>query len=663
MIGLTACEKKQQIAIEELEYNDSIVTEAILNQDTTRLFELTDSLVAAGVMSKLEMAEHRAETYVQMYRIMDAERYFRFAIDSCTPKNWKDSLARLACVSGLVQVQGLRRDHDGVLQTALPMLEDLKTQFVPEKLKAAAYGYELMMYLYLGTSQNYLGKKDERERSFESAYTAMKKLDKADTTWATAYNCGMCLKNISFIYELEKEYETAAIWLARTDTMMEKLLQRNAPIAYSDNVKGFLEIGHAMVETGLNNPKEADRHFAEFEKTQYAKLHTGRIKAAEYLNRAKKYGLAADYFQSLDGFMEELNVEPSVDYFYMVKDKYEANLKSGRIDSALAAGTAAMEYVDSAIAHLKKSEAAKLETIYETKKKDEEIARQQMDLNRQRIFALMITMGLITAFFVVYSLLRRRAAKRMAEMKARQERIESELRIARDIQMSMVPSTFPVYEGLDLYAKMTPAKEVGGDLYGYVINGHYLYFAVGDVSGKGVPASLFMAQATRLFRTMANQGLLPAEICNHMNAELSGEDNINGMFVTMFIGMMNMENGHLRYCNAGHNPPVLGGGDNQGDFLKMEANAPIGLFPEMEYVGEEIQSIKGRALFIYTDGLNEAEDTEQNQFGEEQLLAVLRDTNFDSAQQVVETLFAKIEEHRKGAEPNDDLTMLCLRVS
>lgn len=270
---------------------------------------------------------------------------------------------------------------------------------------------------------------------------------------------------------------------------------------------------------------------------------------------------------------------------------------------------------------------------------------------------------LITAFFIIYTLFRRRAAKRLAEMKAAQERIESELRIARDIQMSMVPSTFPQRDGLDLYASMTPAKEVGGDLYGYVINGDNLYFAVGDVSGKGVPASLFMAQATRLFRTMAAQGLQPAEICNHMNAELSGEDNANGMFVTMFIGMLNMETGHFHFCNAGHNPPVIGGGENQGEFLQMEPNAPIGLWPEHDYVGEDMESIKGRALFIYTDGLNEAEDMEQRQFGDEHMLQILRDTHFDTAKQVVETLYAQVQQHRAGAEPNDDLTMLCLRVS
>ena len=322
-----------------------------------------------------------------------------------------------------------------------------------------------------------------------------------------------------------------------------------------------------------------------------------------------------------------------------------------------------MENLDSTITRVRRSEAAKLATIFETQQQDEEIAQQQIELNRQKIFALMIAMGLITAFFIIYTLFRRRAAKRMAEMKAAQERIESELRIARDIQMSMVPSTFPERDGLDMFAQMTPAKEVGGDLYGYVLIGDKLYFAVGDVSGKGVPASLFMAQVTRLFRTMAAQGLMPAEICTRMNNELSGDDNVNGMFVTMFLGMLNMETGHLNYCNAGHNPPVIGGGENQGEFLEMIPNAPIGLFPELDYEGEEIDNIKGRAIFVYTDGLNEAEDLEQNQFGEDHLLEILRNTHFDSARQVIETLAAQVEQHRNGAEPNDDLTMMCLRVS
>ena len=242
------------------------------------------------------------------------------------------------------------------------------------------------------------------------------------------------------------------------------------------------------------------------------------------------------------------------------------------------------------------------------------------------------------------------------------ERMASELRIARDIQMSMVPSVFPDYEGLDMYASMTPAKEVGGDLYGYVLLGDKLYFALGDVSGKGVPASLFMAQATRLFRTLAAQQMMPAEICTRMNDALSGEDNESGMFVTFFLGLLDLTTGHLDFCNAGHNPPVIGGGDNHGDFLEMIPNAPIGLFPGLEYEGEEIENVKGRPLFIYTDGLNEAENPQQEQFGDDRLLEFLRNTQFSSAQNVIEAIKADVEQHRNGAEPNDDLTMMCIRT-
>ena len=288
--------------------------------------------------------------------------------------------------------------------------------------------------------------------------------------------------------------------------------------------------------------------------------------------------------------------------------------------------------------------------------------REKMQAERRQLYMVLTFILLAAAGTTLFIFQRYRSAKRMAKMKAAQERIEGELNIARNIQMSMVPSTFPEYEGLDMYASMMPAREVGGDLYGYIINGSQLYFTVGDVSGKGVPASLFMAQVTRLFSTMAHQGLDPAAICNRMNSELSGEDNVNGMFVTMFVGMLDMQTGHLSFCNAGHNPPVIGGGKHQGDFLKMIPNVPIGLWPDYEFKGEEMDSVKGRALFIYTDGLNEAENPEQERFGDERLLDILRDTHFDTARQVVEALENEVAQHRNGAEPNDDLTMLCLRV-
>ena len=251
----------------------------------------------------------------------------------------------------------------------------------------------------------------------------------------------------------------------------------------------------------------------------------------------------------------------------------------------------------------------------------------------------------------------------LKETTAQKASIESELNVASSIQMSMLPSVFPNCEGLDMYASMTPAKEVGGDLYGYLLKGDQLYFCLGDVSGKGVPASLFMAQVTRLFRTLANQQIAPADICTQMNEALSGEENSTFMFVTLFVGLVDLKTGHLSFCNAGHNPPVIGGGEHHGEFLKMLPNCPIGVMPGLQFQGEEIDSIKGRPLFIYTDGLNEAENRQYEQFGEERLLDILRNTHFETARQVIETLAAEVEHHRDGADPNDDLTMMCLRIN
>ena len=254
------------------------------------------------------------------------------------------------------------------------------------------------------------------------------------------------------------------------------------------------------------------------------------------------------------------------------------------------------------------------------------------------------------------------AYDQLEETTIAKERIESDLRIARDIQMSMVPSTFPERPDLDLFASMTPAKEVGGDLYGYHLIDDQLYFCLGDVSGKGVPASLFMAQATRLFRTLAAQKMMPAEICTRINDALSGEDNERGMFVTMFLGLVDLKTGHLHFCNAGHNPPILVS-DGTAEFIDMIPNAPIGLWPELEYEGEEIADITGHPFFVYSDGLNEAENKEQEQFSDERLLEILKTRPFESARQTIEMLKAEVEAHRNGAEPNDDLTMLCLKVN
>lgn len=256
------------------------------------------------------------------------------------------------------------------------------------------------------------------------------------------------------------------------------------------------------------------------------------------------------------------------------------------------------------------------------------------------------------------------AYDQLEETTTAKERIESELRIARDIQMGMVPRVFPPFPDrtdIDLFASITPAKAVGGDLYDYFVLDEKLYFCLGDVSGKGVPASLFMAVAVNLFRVASKQQLPPAEIATRMNDVLS-ENNENSMFVTMFIGVADLKTGHLDFCNAGHNPPVIKETDGTAQFLKMKPNAPLGFWPGLKYVGETIEDISMKPFFIYSDGLNEAENANHDQYGDDRLLSQIQNQAYESAEQTINRLLADVHEHVGGAEQSDDLTMLCLRI-
>ncbi len=246
---------------------------------------------------------------------------------------------------------------------------------------------------------------------------------------------------------------------------------------------------------------------------------------------------------------------------------------------------------------------------------------------------------------------------------ANKVRIEGELQIARDIQMGLIPQVFPPFpdrKDIDLYASMEPAREVGGDLYDYFIQGGRLYFCIADVSGKGVPASLFMAVVRNLFRASGKQELLPDEIARRINDILS-DGNEQLMFVTMFIGAIDLETGRLDFCNCGHNPPVVLPHDGKPVFLSCKANTSIGILPDARFEGEYVDGFKDTPLFLYTDGLNEAENPDHELFGSDRLLAILGEPYTD-AETVVKRMQKAISEHVDGADASDDLTMLCLEI-
>lgn len=244
---------------------------------------------------------------------------------------------------------------------------------------------------------------------------------------------------------------------------------------------------------------------------------------------------------------------------------------------------------------------------------------------------------------------------------ANKERIESELRIAHDIQMGMVPKIFPPFpkrNDIDLYAKLVPAKEVGGDLYDFFIEENKLHFIIGDVSGKGVPASLVMAVICRLFRTVASSIHIPSHILNILNNAIS-ESNESNMFCTAFVGILDLDTGHLQYCNAGHNPPVIVTAKGETQMLPVIPNLAMGIWEGFEYQDQECFIEKGTNIFLYTDGVNEAENTDKELYGEDRMLQFLSKHHASKPHDIIEGIYNDVKQYTAGAEQNDDITMLC----
>ena len=246
---------------------------------------------------------------------------------------------------------------------------------------------------------------------------------------------------------------------------------------------------------------------------------------------------------------------------------------------------------------------------------------------------------------------------------ANKERIESELRIAHAIQMGMIPKSFPAFperDDVSLSAKLVPAKEVGGDLYDFFIEDGKLYFIIGDVSGKGVPASLVMAVTCRLFRSVASHLNTPQEIISSLNDSLA-DGNESNMFCTAFLGILDLETGHLQYCNAGHNAPLKI--DSAGNVVPMQVvpNLPLGLFGGFPYEGQETTIEKQTMLYLFTDGVNEAENTSNELFGDYALVALLKKNASLEPGEIIDITFEQIRLHANGAEQSDDITVMCLK--
>ena len=638
-----------------------------------RLTQIIDSLEQAGDLDGLGADTYRGMIYNNAYKSLEAEKWYSRAMTHNSLRERKRWYYNDAGYE-LANLLYMRHNYEGFLRVAVPLLASMDSLGTFLRIDHKIDLYSLMGCCYLKLEQP-----DKAKEAVLKARDFGRQVLAVDTSHYIHQSFINCYARIKDAYVRVKDFEGARNWMAFTDSIGNLFARRYPNADVWPIYNGYTHLDRAIKVWSLGMKDSAAAEYAEFRKYQCAYDVNGLTQSNDYLMNAERWEDAADNYRALDYFInwnnEKLYLEELYAYYF---PKFRANYNAGRKDSALFVANQIAEAFDSAYIWQKRSSMAEMATIYDTQGKEMQIARQQAELSQQRLWGTAAALVLLTTFFIIYSLHRRKAQKRLAtahrqletahtqlqtaydqleETTAAKERIESELRIARNIQMSMVPGEFPERDGLDMYAEMTPAKEVGGDLYGYILQGDQLYFCVGDVSGKGVPASLFMAQSARLFRTLATEGMMPADIAFRMNNELS-EGNDSFMFVTMFIGLLHLDTGRLDYCNCGHNAPFV-----DGQFLEMQhVNQIIGIEENATFLGETIDDFRGKQLLIYTDGLNEAENLQQELLGNDRLLQVMSTAGSLDSHQVIAKLKKVVEEHRAGADPNDDLTLMCLKL-
>ena len=575
------------------------------------------------------------------------------------------------------QASTLRMEEDA-LKLFLKAIQ-YKQQFLPDVNAAAAY---------LGAAKTYYNQR-QKEKVLEMTDKALAEPDLIGShivdAWSYRCMASMMPEGEDHREELNRNYEEwkkvkekykynstfsdlIEIYHAQVNNEYDKMLELAKKIKSPQERYNLMTHSYEL----LGNTKEALNCFREYKRI------SDSLNSAEIRRQTSEHALQLNVIRAENQAKELLlhnqalklaHAQDELEQRQLEEEALNLTLKNRDIELSHASIKLKNDSLDRQAQELKLSE-------YQSKL---EVEQSREKIERITLWTTIGVSLLFITFLSIYLYRRSRhmkalttaydqletAYEQLEQTTAAKERIESELRIARDIQMSMVPTVFPERPDIDIYASMTPAKEVGGDLYDFIINGDQLYFCVGDVSGKGVPASLLMSVAINLFRTVAKEGFPPAYVATRMNDTLTSENN-NSMFVTMFIAQVDLKTGHMDFCNCGHNPPILVNelttNGTEARFIKMEPNAPIGLWPELEFKGEFIESISGQTLLVYTDGLNEAENTMLDQYSNNRLLEVMRTNKIQSARQIIELLQEQVSNFVGEAEPSDDITMFCLRT-
>ena len=639
-------------------------------KDYERVLSLADSLEKAGKISKGESNYWQGYADYQMGEREQAKSFWQEAIKVTENSTDANDLVYYAKSASYLTSQLCRyAEYAAALYTALPVINRL------EKIQCDTTSDYTNLLVFAGCCKTYFDKKDSTATDMlERAYR--QHIDRIrQNASKTAYRDAMAgIINIAYIWNYVKGYEEGLTWTERMGDLVKEYKE-----LYSDD-KDYVDkqwarflIFRATSLEGVGRHDEAEKAYEEYRQTRFADTREGWTDANDYLTVAQRWEEAADnYYNILEYLQKDLTVY-SLDNIqrYLLK-KYRAHQMLDQEELVNMTARQICEVLDSAITNNRHLDASELQSIHE---RDMEIVESEARSARQRQIYTGLVVVLLIIAFTVYTVFRHRASLRLRkaheklkvaydqleETTAQKAAIESDLRIASDIQMGMLPEKFPTRADRDdvqLYASLTPAKEVGGDLFDFYFRDEKLFFCIGDVSGKGVPASLFMAVTRSAFRTVSAHESMPNHIVGSINKTIA-DMNKNNMFVTLFVGVLDLPTGQMLYCNAGHDAPLLVGA-GVGE-LPCDSNIPVGFMPEWEYTLQEAEIYTGTTIFLFTDGLTEAMNVENEEFQMNRINDVAVKALAQQQQephQLIALMTDAVHQFVGDAEQSDDLTMM-----
>ena len=639
-------------------------------KDYERVLSLADSLEKAGKISKGESNYWQGYADYQMGDREQAKSFWQEVIKVTENSTDANDLVYYAKSASYLTSQLCRyAEYAAALYTALPVINRL------EKIECDTTSDYTNLLVFAGCCKVYFDKKDSTATDMlERAYRLHINHIRQNAS-KTAYRDAMAgIINIAYIWNYVKGYEEGLTWTERMgDLMKEYKTQYADDKNYIDKQWARYLIFHATSLEGVGRHDEAEKAYEEYRQTRFADTREGWTDANDYLTVAQRWEEAADnYFNILEYLQKDLTIY-SLDNIqrYLLK-KYRAHQMLDQEELGNMTARQICEVLDSAITNNRHLDASELQSIHE---RDMEIVAAEASSARQRQIYTGLVVVLLIIAFTVYSVFRHRANLRLRkaheklkvaydqleETTAQKAAIESDLRIASDIQMGMLPEKFPTRADRDdvqLYASLTPAKEVGGDLFDFYFRDEKLFFCIGDVSGKGVPASLFMAVTRSAFRTVSAHESMPNHIVGSINKTIA-DMNKNNMFVTLFVGVLDLPTGQMLYCNAGHDAPLLVGA-GVGE-LPCDSNIPVGFMPEWEYTLQEAEIYTGTTIFLFTDGLTEAMNIENEEFQMDRINDVAVKALAQQQQephQLIALMTDAVHQFVGDAEQSDDLTMM-----